>query len=96
MSSSEIQSRILLVSRDEVSSVRQGFREYLTGTSMEPNTSQQFATALTTLNGPAIISLLQRLSADDVKLAVHALFSGVLGGPQLDPTNVLCAGDAAD
>jgi hypothetical protein len=40
--------------------------------------------------------LLQSLSADDVKFSVGSLLSGMLVGPDIDPTNVLCAADIAD
>lgn len=63
---------------------------------MDPETFQQFGRALLNLDEPSITILLQRLSGDDVKLSVGALLSGMLVGPAIDPTNVLCAADIAD
>lgn len=63
---------------------------------MDPDTFQQFGRALLNLDGPAITMLLQRLSSDDVQLSVGSLLSGILVGPSIDPTNVLCAADIAD
>src|ERR1700738_857691 len=63
---------------------------------MDPDTFQQFGRALLNLDGPAITTWLQSLSADDVKFSVESLLSGMLVGPDIDPTNVLCAADIAD
>jgi|GEM_PF-6894946 len=63
---------------------------------MDPDTFQQFGRALLNLEGPVITWLLQNLCADDVKFGVESLLSGMLVGPDIDPTNVLCAVDIAD
>ncbi|HXU37669.1 MAG TPA: hypothetical protein VN937_15010 [Blastocatellia bacterium] len=63
---------------------------------MEPETFQEFGCALLNFDVPAIMRLLQSLSADDVQFSLRALLSGALVGPNIDPTNILCAGDIAD
>ncbi|MGH9823545.1 MAG: hypothetical protein ACREDR_09870 [Blastocatellia bacterium] len=63
---------------------------------MDPQTFQQFRDALLNRHRFAMAGLLQSLSADEVKVAVGTLLSGMLVGPEIDPTDVLCAGDIAD
>lgn len=66
------------------------------GEDLDPDSFQEFADALRNLNGRKLTALLPHLSAGDVELALQALFSGMLVGSKIDPTNVLCAGDLAD
>lgn len=63
---------------------------------MDPETFQEFGRALLNLDGPTISRILKSLSADDVKFSVGSLLSGMLVGPDIDPTNILCAADIAD
>jgi hypothetical protein len=61
---------------------------------MAEETRLRFAEAVRDFDGPSVLDLLPKLSLTDLKVFREYWFSGHLG--QLDPTDVLCAGDYAD